>query len=259
MGELADIVNQAVDHQAARIAESDRRIRELEAQLAQSRKAEAERCGVQVHMVANGDLRSANISATIGGVKSKGQLYAALPLYTSAGGMIRRQCTQEYKIQPIHRKLRELCGLRPHQRGPKSPVVKQLFGISADEPARMRDARHPWIINAYPLIYELPKPYRREDCYRWLERTGWGDTPRSACIGCPFHSDREWRRMRDSDQEAWADAVEFDAAIRNRDKLNQQAFLHRSRVPLSEVDLSTPAERGQPDLWDNECEGICGV
>jgi hypothetical protein len=38
-----------------------------------------------------------------------------------------------------------------------------------------------------------------------------------------------------------------------------QWFVHRDRVPLTEVDLSTAEDRGQLDLFNNECEGMCGV
>jgi hypothetical protein len=30
-------------------------------------------------------------------------------------------------------------------------------------------------------------------------------------------------------------------------------------MPLDQADLSTPADRGQLDLWGNECDGMCGV
>jgi hypothetical protein len=35
--------------------------------------------------------------------------------------------------------------------------------------------------------------------------------------------------------------------------------VHRDLVPLDQVDLSTDAERGQADLFNDECEGMCGV
>jgi hypothetical protein len=35
--------------------------------------------------------------------------------------------------------------------------------------------------------------------------------------------------------------------------------MHHSLQPLDQVDLSTWAERGQPDLFNMECEGMCGV
>jgi hypothetical protein len=77
---------------------------------------------------------------------------------------------------------------------------------------------------------------------------------------CPFHSDDHWRRMRDRDPEAWADAVSVDASIRTGFRgIRGDVYLHRSAVPLDQVDLSTDADRGQLDLWPNECEGLCGV
>lgn len=38
-----------------------------------------------------------------------------------------------------------------------------------------------------------------------------------------------------------------------------EAFIHRSLRPLEEVDLRNDYERGQPDLFGSECEGLCGV
>jgi hypothetical protein len=51
-----------------------------------------------------------------------------------------------------------------------------------------------------------------------------------------------------------------DAAIRHMSKKDgATVFLHRSLTPLPMVDLSTPQERGQLELWDDECSGMCGV
>ena len=36
-----------------------------------------------------------------------------------------------------------------------------------------------------------------------------------------------------------------------------QEFMHRSRVPLDEVDLSV--DDRQADMFGNECAGVCGV
>lgn len=92
------------------------------------------------------------------------------------------------------------------------------------------------------------------------EPFGYPRPPKSSCIGCPFHSDAAWRRMRDHDPDAWADAVDLDRTIRTGFRgLRGEVYLHRSAVPLGEADLSTDADRGQLDLWPNECEGMCGV
>lgn len=179
-----------------------------------------------------------------------------LPTERIGVGMIRRQCTGDYKIVPIRRKVRELAGLT-RRRSPKYPVVEQWIGISLDEAIRMKPSFESWQINRWPLIEQR---MTRRDCLRWLERHDYPIPPRSACIGCPFHSDAHWRDMRDNDPDAWADAVDLDHAIRTGFRgLRGEVYLHRSAVPLDLVDLTNDADRGQLDLWPNECEGMCGV
>lgn len=88
--------------------------------------------------------------------------------------------------------------------------------------------------------------------------------PKSACTFCPYHDNAQWREMKATDPEAFAQAVKIDEAIRpgmpgpKRPKC-EAWFVHRERVPLAEVDFRTAAELGQPDLFNNECEGMCGV
>jgi hypothetical protein len=106
----------------------------------------------------------------------------------------------------------------------------------------------------------IEKGMTRRHCLRWLEKHGYPTPPKSACIGCPFHSDGAWRRMRDEDPDAWADAVAIDGLIRSGFRgLCGEVFLHRSCVPLDEADLDTLEDKGQLDLFANECEGMCGV
>lgn len=171
-------------------------------------------------------------------------------------GMIRRQCTTDFKIVPIRRKVRELVGLT-RKRSPPFPVVEQWIGISTDEIIRAKPSFEAWQAKRFPLI---EKRMSRRDCLAWLRRHGYPDPPKSACIGCPFHDNGRWRSMRDNDPEAWADAVEVDLALRKGVRgIRGEVYLHRSCVPLNEADLSTLADHGQLDLWPSECEGMCGV
>lgn len=171
-------------------------------------------------------------------------------------GMIRRQCTTEFKIVPIRRKVRELAGLT-RKRSPAVPAVEQWIGISTDEIIRAKPSFEPWQVKRFPLI---EKRMSRQDCLAWLRRHGYPIPPKSACIGCPFHDNARWRYMRDHDPEAWGDAVEADRALRSGVRgIRGEVFLHRSCVPLDQADLSTAADHGQLDLWPNECEGMCGL
>ncbi len=211
-----------------------------------------------VHVVSAGNLRENLLNA------ADGKRWASIPAFTRTVdrrgnvsiGMIRRQCTTTAKIEPIRRKVRELAGLT-RRRSPQHPVVSQWLGISMDEVVRMKQSREAWQVNRFPLI---EKRMTRQDCLNWLRSHGYPDPPKSACIGCPYHANTLWRSMRDNDAAAWSDAVEVDRAIRTGLRgIRGEVFLHRSGVPLDEVDLSTAADHGQLDLWPNECEGMCGV
>ena len=210
-----------------------------------------------IHIVTAGNIREDLIRA------GEGARWASIPAFTRTVrrrqieiGMIRRQCTEDYKIVPIRRKVRELAGLA-RRRSPKSPVVEQWIGISFDEIVRMKPSFEPWQVNRWPLI---ERQMTRHDCLRWLARHDYPTPPKSSCVGCPFHSDKAWRQIRDDDPVAWEEAITVDRAIRTGLRgIRGEVFLHRSAVPLDQADLSTARDRGQLDLWPNECEGLCGV
>lgn len=185
--------------------------------------------------------------------------FASMPLYVlnkdGSAGMARRQCTSEYKLKPIKRKVRELLGYPHPLRVPKSVYVEQLIGISTDEVGRAHESDVNYARNAFPL---LDLGWSRRACLGYLEARGWASTPKSACIGCPFHGNRAWRQLRDESPEEWEDAVAFDAAIRNGsaranaqgNELRGSMYLHRSRLPLSlaPIDVVTRHERNQDQI-----------
>jgi hypothetical protein len=204
-----------------------------------------------VHIVSAGNIRQ---DAIIGSTKRAGR-FAAIPWFVrnpdGSDGMGRRQCTTHYKIEPIRRKTRELLNGKTPKGG-----CEQWIGISMDEATRMRPSRVQYIINRWPLI---ERGMSRTACLKWMEVNGYPTPPKSSCIGCPFHSAQQWRELKRNPAE-WADAIEVDAAIRDQTwrGFKGQQFMHRQRVPLPDVDLRTRAEK-EPDLFNNECEGMCGV
>jgi len=239
-------------------------------------KAESESAGIPVHIVTAGNLRNTVLESQVNGNKSGENHFASIPLHTlSIGGqpgMIRRQCTKGYKIEPIEKFIKaEILKIRPYARWPKDHRVDHWFGISSDEPLRARCPIKVWEENVYPLMdlrwangtgaqdWGVTKPMSRQDCINWLEANyPERSVPRSACIGCPFHSHAEWRAIKDNEDE-WRDAVEMDRAVRKMHGMDGAAFLHRSLKPLEDVDLRTDEEQGQMTMWNNECEGMCGV
>lgn len=182
--------------------------------------------------------------------KGRNYLKTAIPVFFNAGqGRGKRQCTSDYKIVVIQRKARELAGQEP---------IQMAIGISLDEVVRAKPSRHKAITNVFPLLFE--KRMRRADCEDWMARQGYPPAPRSACVFCPFHADREWLHLRDTEPEAFAEAVAFEhryqAAWMQKGNARSVPFLHRSGQSLDKVNLEPIT---QPSLWDDECEGYCGV
>ncbi|SDP40803.1 adenine nucleotide alpha hydrolase family protein [Actinacidiphila guanduensis] len=215
--------------------------------------------GIPILRVSSGNIRNDALDP--------GTRFASMPLHIlnadGGKGMSRRQCTGQYKVRPIKIQVRELLGYPYPRRIPKSVFVEQWIGISTDEFHRAKDADVAYMHNRFPLI---DLGLSRADCQRFLRERGFGQTPKSACLGCPYHGNAQWRALRDGSPEEWADVVEFDAAIRagnaraNADgkPLLGTAFLHRSRVPLSEapIDHVTAHERAaaQNNLSDTLAE-----
>lgn len=207
-----------------------------------------------VHRVTRGSLRQSVLEKQ----NATGQRFASVPWFTKGpegDGMGRRQCTQEFKLQPLRLEKRRLLGLAKGERA-KGVLCETLIGISTDEASRMRDSREPWSVNAYPLI---DARMSRADCLRWMRDHGYPAPPKSSCIVCPFHSNAEWRRLK-KDPVLWKEVVEIDALIREpvRGMIGEQ-FVHPKRIPIDEVDLSTLEDHGQVNMFENECEGMCGV
>lgn len=172
-------------------------------------------------------------------------------------GMFPKQCSKEFKTRVVGKEIRRLLGLDPKQRASASVTVEQWIGISRDEVQRVKNAEQSFVVNRWPLI---EAGMSRGDCLQWMQERQYPLPPRSSCVFCPFKRNDEWRHLRDQQPDDWKRAVEFDAAIRTMPGLEGECYLHRDRVPLSEVDLSTAEEQGQQILgFIEECEGICGL
>lgn len=168
-------------------------------------------------------------------------------------GILNRQCTSNYKIEPILRGLRALLGVAKGHR--VKGYVETWVGISWDEVGRMKPPRDRWEVKRYPLIEHR---MRVGDCEKWLASHGYPVPKKSACWLCPYHSDSYWRDLRDNHPAEWGKAIEFDRfARRGLRGVKSEAFLHSSLVPLDQA----PIDRGteQAELFGEECAGVCGV
>jgi len=165
----------------------------------------------------------------------------------------RRQCTNDYKIQPIHKKIRELLNVKSL----RGKNIEMVMGISTDEIQRAKKAQQQWQINYYPLL-ELNMS--RHDCKHYVDSKNLRKPPRSACIVCPYHSNEEWQHLKENYPTEFQEAVAFDYAIRNVAKEKGiKNYLHSSFIPLDQVNFKKKNPIYQGSLFDDECEGICGI
>ena len=178
-----------------------------------------------------------------------------------------RQCTEHYKIIPIANTVRTLID-RPKGSRREFPRATQWLGISIDEAHRMKPNRRSWIDERWPLIEaNMSRAY----CLRWFqERYPDRRLIKSSCVGCPFHSDREWLRLYREQPDDIERSIALDDQLRNPDRAQNQRyvppeFLHRKCIPLRQVleKLDRDDRQGQQvamlDGFGNECEGHCGV
>jgi hypothetical protein len=220
-----------------------------------------------VHRVTRGDLTAESLiireRKDKTGHWSKSLVPAFIENPDGTRGIMGRQCTYSYKVEQLERAARRHGSVK---RGQKEVTVTQWIGISWDEIQRIKPSRVAWSQHRWPLV-ELRMG--RRECLQWMEDHGYPKPPRSACVYCPFHSDKEWRRLRDEEPEEFARAVKFEKDIQlvksKTERMKGVPFLHPSLVPLDQVDFRTDIERGQLSLWleeqsfGNECEGMCGV
>jgi len=186
-----------------------------------------------------------------------GQRFTSVPFFMD-GGMGGRQCTSEYKILPVNRKMRELLGYEPRQRIPGNSIYKWI-GISMDEAPRMKPSRNKWCVHTWPLV---DLGMARQDCLNWMKDKGYPEPSKSSCIGCPYHNDLMWREMKLNDPDSFNDAVYVDKKIRDGGTyggMDKEQYMHRSLLPLDQVDFRNAKDFGQIDAFGEECDGMCGV
>lgn len=192
--------------------------------------------------------------------------WAAPPLFIRdehGDGFTNRQCTGDFKVDPIMKALRAMAGIGRRRKFPDGPVVEQWLGISADEAQRQKTSRWPWLVMRHPLV---DLKLNRAACEEWLKTNGYRVPVKSACFFCPYQSRARWRDMKINRPPLFERACVLDEHLRaNRESMGLRGtpYLLADRVPLRDADLLTNTERARradhDDLFDDECSGVCGV
>tara|TARA_R100001163_G_C5006378_1_gene153797 strand:- start:52 stop:870 length:819 start_codon:yes stop_codon:yes gene_type:complete len=216
-----------------------------------------------IYKVSLGNLKQDTIDTAKGKTKYK---FVHIPFFTrnkdtNKKGLLQRQCTGLYKINPVNQYVRKLLGLKKGQHRKKGTNVEMLMGISYDEMFRMRTNQIKWITNVYPLV---DLKIKRKDCEKWFTKYYNKVPPRSACTFCPYKTNTEWLHLKNNYPKEWDDVIKFDKQIRRGTKTDSKIYLHRSCKPLDQVDLENLKTSNQIELFEgnglvDECDGMCGV
>ncbi len=211
--------------------------------------------GIRVEVVTAGNIRMLGATNHI-----------HMPFFTSNGGPLNRQCTREFKIRPIKRRLRELVGL--HASRPPAPppgTIELWLGISWDEYQRMKHSPVLFITHRWPLIEDK---ITRNGCIEYLEAHSLPVPVKSACVGCPYRRASEWIDMRDNAPDDWREVLEFDQSNRHNPLAAQgnstvdALYVYHKAVALAEANLEADAQHErrstQPPLFLCD-EGYCLV
>ena len=112
----------------------------------------------------------------------------------------------------------------------------------------------------------------RNDCQEWWnENYPERKLYRSACVGCPFHTKKEWVEVKYLSPEKFLDACVIDEKMRSEEYLRThkfkngaRPFLHNRGIPLAEAVILDEIDMklknsDDVDHFMNECEGHCGL
>lgn len=193
--------------------------------------------------------------------------FAKIPAFTKnedSIGMLQRQCTYDYKILPIDKEIRSMCGMKHGQR--MTTNVEVWKGISLDEYDRMSYPNVGWKTHVYPFVgYSVSKKDTRKfdglrmsraDIRAWYEKNNLPIPVKSSCVFCPYQSDAAWARLKKDFPEDFSAAVEVDEKIRDMSKkgIKSPVFLHKTCKPLKDIPFDA-----QMDLWHGECTDNCHI
>jgi len=192
--------------------------------------------------------------------------FASVPFWVEGNdgkeSLGRRQCTREYKIDVVQQAVRRLLGLKKGQRAVGKYQVEEWIGISTDEASRAKPSRYPWVTTRWPLLYDVPM--NRQECKEWMTAHDFEIPGKSACVFCPYRKAVEYAKWREEEPELFEEACRWDDKIRasgTMKGMRGKQYVWRKLKPLRELPLLADLDphHDQLDLFDAECEGMCGV
>jgi len=214
-----------------------------------------------VYKVSKGNLAEDSLRLRTSKVTGLKYIRATVPFHLfnegKSKGFLARGCTGDYKIQPIKVFVRRKCKIKNKETDVR---VNMIIGISTDEIARIKISKVLWIKHSYPLI---ENNISRDDCLDWFSKNNLDIPPRSACIFCPYHGKVFWTNLKKNSPEEFEQAIQYEKDVKEVYKKTDMwkdpkyDFSIHSKNNLE--NFANEKEEDQLDLFDAECEGMCGV
>lgn len=179
-----------------------------------------------------------------------------LPIYCSnivdgevvPGGMMKRQCTVDYKIRPVQQLFRKLVMKREgiiNNRMPKNIALIMDLGFSYDEIKRVnryQSMEYKYVYLAYPLI---EMGLSTDDSINFLKDNNF-PSKRSRCYLCPFNCNGDknfsmsWDEIIAEEPLSFLKACFFDTTLRaiqtyGKKNMTSIPYLHFKRIPLNHI------------------------
>lgn len=188
--------------------------------------------------------------------------HVGIPVYlmsqgkTSGGTPARRACTRNFKVDVIHRWVR--------QTGALTVVMGIGFNKGEQYRANRRGTEPETKPGGYVQRFEFPlinMGVTRAECDRIIAESGYPAPGKSACYFCPFTSRARWIEQRRDEPELFARAVALETRINEirAGKGLEPAYLHAACVPLEQA---VGEQASMFDLFadDLQCRsGYCGL
>jgi hypothetical protein len=178
-------------------------------------------------------------------INGKRSRASSLPFFSENGAPIMRQCTLDYKIQPLRKYIQKIRG---------RSNVRLWIGISLDEIQRIKNSPAKYIEHYYSLVENR---ISIDSIVNWFGENNLQEPGKSACFICPFHSHKYWQRFKRESPTEFNLACEFDDKIRQLPNMKTKTYLYRGLKPLREVNFDY-----EPTLFPElieECYGMCGL
>lgn len=182
--------------------------------------------------------------------------YVPIPMMRSASGPMMRVCTDNWKVRPIERWIKDNVD-------PVDLPAGVMVGISVDEIERAgRTPVSKWQNRTYPL---LDLGLNRFDCAQVIRDAGLPVPPKSACYFCPYHRPAHWSELRRDEPDLFAETQAIEDSVNERRLAagGQPVYFVKGGRRLSEaVDKAQDSlfAGDGSDIGEDGCDsGVCFV